>query len=304
MDVGAVLSRSLSLYRKNLNLVLPHLIEYALDLLVLLVFGVIAVIVLVSILGSLTIGSVTSILYGPTPFLLIGFVIFAISAIFLSFMLFNAYARAAIIGMAIEAGKDGTTSLNTGIKSAKKHGLGVFGYTLAISVVPVFVIGAIITAVVVVFAIISAGTGGLDTGFVSIAIMIFFASISLAAYIAIYVLALFSPQKIVIEERGMFDGIKASSGFVRKHPTGVVIYIGVAFAVMVVMNLLSLVFTIPKVLFELMDSRFIAMFLQIFEFFFSIAIGLLITPYLETVKTLMVLDEGGTENEVEKPAVL
>lgn len=304
MDVGAVLSRSLSLYRKNLNLVLPHLIEYALDLLVLLVFGVIAVIVLVSILGSLTIGSVTSILYGPTPFLLIGFVIFAISAIFLMSMLFNAYARAAIIGMAIEAGKDGTTSLNTGIKSAKKHGLGVFGYTLAISVVPVFVIGAIITAVVVVFAIISAGTGGLDTGFASIAIMIFFASISLAAYIVIYVLALFSPQKIVIEERGMFDGIKASFGFVKAHLTDVVIYIGVAFAVMVVMNLLSLVFTIPKVLFELMDSRFIAMFLQIFEFFFSIAIGLIVVPYLEVVKTLMVLDEGGTENEVEKPAVL
>ncbi len=298
MDIGAVLSRSLSLYRRNLNLVLPHLIEYALCLLVLLVFGVIAVIVLVSILGSLTIGSITSTLYGPTPVLLIAFAIFAISAIFLSFMLFNAYARAAIIGMAIEAGKDGTTSLNTGIKSAKKHGLGVFGYTLAISVVPAFVIGVIIVAILVA-AFLSGGMG-----FAPLALAIFLALLCLAAYIVIYVLALFSPQKIVIEERGTVDGIKASFGFVKAHLTDVVIYIGVAFAVMVVMNLLSLVFTIPKVLFELMDSRFIAMFLQIFEFFFSIAIGLIVVPYLEVVKTLMVLDEGGTENEVEKPAVL
>ncbi|MEE9474986.1 MAG: hypothetical protein V3V36_04860, partial [Candidatus Hydrothermarchaeaceae archaeon] len=84
----------------------------------------------------------------------------------------------------------------------------------------------------------------------------------------------------------------------------VVIYIGVAVAVVVVMNLLSLVFTIPRIMFELMDSRFVAMFLQIFESFFSIAISLLIAPYLEVVKTLMVLEAGGEKNEVEESPVL
>jgi len=305
MDVGAILSRSFSLYRRNLKLILPHLVEYALDLLVLLIFGIFAGIVLVLVLGSITIGSITSLLYGPTPFLLITFAIFTIVALALIFMLFNACARAAIIGMVIEARKDGKTSLNTGIESAKKHGPGIFGYTLGISVLPVFVIGGAIVFVVVMAALLSGGIqAGPDLGFVYMAFIMFFILLCLAAYLIIYVLALFSPQKIVIEERGLVSGIKASFGFVRTHPTGVVIYIGVAVAAGFITGMISMLFAVPVIIFEYVD-RFVAMFFQIFKNIVSIAIGLLIAPYFEAVKTLMVLEAGGdAENEVEESPVL
>ncbi len=304
MDIGAILSRSLSLYKRNLNLVLPHLVEYLLDLLVLLVFGIFAAIVLVSTLGSVNIASVASLLYGPPPFFLITYVIFAIVAFFLIATLFNAFARAAIIGMAIEARKDGKTSLDTGLKSAKKHGLGIFGYTLIVGIVPALVIGVIVF-VGLFIAFVSVGMeAGPDFGFALLAFIIFFVLALLVGYIVIYVLALFSPQKIVIENCGLVDGIKASFGFVRNHPTEVVIYIGFAVAVGVITSLISMVFAVPGIVFELLDSRFTAMFFRIFENLASIIVGLLVAPYLETVKTLMVLEAGGKSNEVESSPVL
>ena len=302
MDVGAILSRSLNLYKRNLNLILPHLIEYILDLLLLFVFAVLGAIILLTLLGSVTIGSVMSLMQGPTPFLLITFAIFAIVAFFFIALLLNAFARAAVIGMVVEAEKDGKTSLSTGIESAKKHGLGVFGYTLAISFIPVIVIGAIVF-VGIMAAFFLGEMGGDGMGLVSIAFIIFLILLLLITYIIIYVLALFSPQKIVIEGCGIIDGIRASFGFVKKYPTEVVIYIGVAVAVVVVTSLASMLFAIPGIVFEYL-SRFIAMFFTILENLFSITLGLLVAPYLEAVKTLMVLREGGEESEVERTTVL
>lgn len=302
MDVGAILSRSLNLYKRNLNLILPHLIEYILDLLLLFVFAVLGAIILLTLLGSVTVGSVMSLMQGPTPFLLITFAIFAIVAFFFIALLLNAFARAAVIGMVVEAEKDGKTSLSTGIESAKKHGLGVFGYTLAISFIPVIVIGAIVfVGIMAAFFLGEMGGGGM--GLVSIAFIIFLILLLLITYIIIYVLALFSPQKIVIEGCGIIDGIRGSFGFVKKYPTEVVIYIGVAVAVVVVTSLASTLFAIPGIVFEYL-SRFIAMFFTILENIFSITLGLLVAPYLEAVKTLMVLREGGEESEVERTPVL
>jgi hypothetical protein len=302
MDVGAILSKSFNLYKRNPNLILPHLIEYILDMLLLFILIVIGVVVLLLALGSLSIASVMSLMQGPTPFLLIIFAIFAMVTFFLAVLVLSAFARAAIIGMVVEAEKNGKTSLGTGIESAKKHGLGILGYILAISFIPAIVIGAIVF-VGAVGAIFLGEMGGSGTGLASIAFTIFLFLLLLIAFIIIYVLALFSPQKIVIENLGVIDGIKASFGFVKKYPTEVVIYIGVAFAVMVVTSLVSLVFIIPRIVFESMDSRFIAMFLQIFENLFSIALGLLVAPYLEAVKTLMVL-QGDEKGEVERAPVL
>ena len=305
MDVGAILSRSFSLYRRNLNLILPHLVEYALDLLVLLISGLFAAIVLVLVLGSITVGSIMSLLSGPTPFLLIALAIFAIVALVLTAMFFNACARAAIIGMVIESRKDGKTSLNTGLKSARKHGLGIFGYTLAIVIIPAIVIGAIWFISAVLIAAFSPGgmEAGFGTNFASITLIIFLTVLCIISYIIIYVLALFSPQKIVIEEHGIVGGIRASFGFVKEHPTGVVIYIGVAVAVAVITTLTSMLLGLPAIVFEYVD-QFIALFFRVLENIVSIAIGLLVAPYLEAVKTLMVLEAGGEKNEVEESPVL
>lgn len=304
MDVGAILSKSFNLYKRNLNLVLPQLIVFLIGVLLFIAFALVTALILLFVLGSLTITSIMSLVGGPIPFLFLAYLIFGFMALMLIMAVLGAHARAAVIGMVVEAEKTGKTTLKTGIESAKRHGLKIFGYTIAISFIPILVIGAIITAAVVVLAIISAGSGaGSYMGFASMAFIIFLVFLFLIAYVIIYVLAMFSPQKIVLENLGIIDGIKASFGFVKKYPTEVVIYIGVAFAVGVVTSLVSLAFIIPRIIFELMDSSFIAMFLQIFENLFSVAVGLIVAPYLEAVKTLLVL-EGDNKNEVESPPVL
>lgn len=304
MDVGAILSKSFNLYRRNLVLVIPQLTATAISFLLFIAFALITALILLSILGSLSVLSIMSVLQGPAPFLLITYLIFGALALLLAGMVLGALARAAVIGMVVEAEKAGKTTIGTGIESAKKHGLKIFGYTIAISLVPgiVMMFVGFILVFISVFVISAVDMSG-STDLLFLAFFLFFFLFFIISYAIIYALALFSPQKIVVEGHGIIDGIKASFGFVKKYPTEVVIYIGVAFAVMVMTSLVSMAFIIPRVVFEMMDSRFIVMFLQIFEFFFSIAVGLIVAPYLEAVKTLMVMeedkkDEGGSTTPV------
>lgn len=303
MDVGAILSKSFDLYKRNPNIILPHLLEYVLDAALVFILAVIGVIVILLALGSLSIASAMSLMQGPAPFLLITFVIFAFVVFFLFVLVLSAFARAAIIGMVVEAERAGKTSLGTGIESAKKHGLGILGYILAITFIPAIVIGAIVFAgTFAAFVLMGMGEGGTGA-LASIAFIIFLVFLFIIAYIIIYVLAMFSPQKIVIENLGVIDGIKASSGFVRGNVTEVVIYIGVAVAAVTITSLASMIFAIPSIIFEYLD-QFISVFFTILENIVSIALGLLLAPYLETVKTLMVMEEGGEESEGEPTTVL
>ncbi len=298
MDFGAVLSRSLSLYRRNLNLILPHLIEYVLDLLILFIFGIFAAIGLILSLGSFDFVSIMSLLSGPKPYILLTIAMIAISALYLIFLLLNSLSRAAVIGMVVEAKKDGKTCLNTGIKSAKNHGLQIFGYTLIVSFVPLLLLG--IPAAIVMLALLSAGIGAVSSGFGSIALIIFMGLFVLIAYLIIYVLTLFSPQKIVILGLGPIEGIKSSFGFVKKNSTPVVIYIGLWVAVMILTSIFSMTLSVPGIIFSNLD-QFVAMFFRILENIASMIIGLLIAPFLEAVKTVMALDaEDSIEGEVEK----
>ncbi len=294
MDVGAILSRAFTLYKRNPVIILPHIIEYLLDIFLILIFAVLGAIILLSIIGSLTLGSVMALLYGPTPFLIIGFVIFAIVVFFFVALFLNAFAGAAVIGMVIEAQKGGKTSLTTGVESAKRHGLAIFGYTLAISFIPVVLIGAVVFTGIMA-ALFLGEVGGNGMGLLSIAFIIFLILALLLAYVIVYVLAMFSPQKIVIDGLGVIDGIKASSAFVRKYPTEAVIYIGVAFAIMIATSIASLIFAIPGIVFENID-QFISMFFTIVDNIVSIAVGLIVAPYLKAVKTLLVL-EGDEKSE-------
>jgi hypothetical protein len=296
MDVGAILSRSLNLYRRNLIIILPHVVEYALDFLLIIVFFIIGVIVLFMVLGSLTPTSIMSLMTGPEPFILIVLAIFAIFVLFTFAMVLNAFAKAAVIGMVIEAEREGKTSLSTGIESAKRHGLSIFGYTLAISFIPAIAIGAVVT-IVIVLAILAGEMVGGGMEFVAIAFSVFFGILGLLAYIVIYVMALFAPQKIVVEKLGVIDGIRASFAFVKKYPTEAVIYVGVAVAVVAATSIVSMIFAIPGIIFEYINEL-IAVFFTILENIVSIALGLIVAPYLKTVKTLMIL-EGDEKDEDE-----
>lgn len=298
MDFGAVLSRSLSLYRRNLNLVLPHLIEYVLDLLILFIFGIFAAIGLILSLGSFDIASLMSLLSGPKPYILLTIAMIAISALFLIFLLLSSLSRAAVIGMVVEARKDGKTSLNTGIKSAKNHGLQIFGYTLIVSIVPLLLLGILTAFILLAFFL--AGIEAGSSGFELIALIIFMGLFVSISYIIIYVLAMFSPQKIVILGIGPIEGITSSFGFVKKNPMPVVIYIGFWVAVMILTSIFSMILSVPGIIFSNLD-QFIAVFFRILENITSMLIGLLVAPFLEAVKTIIALDsEDSIGGEVEK----
>jgi hypothetical protein len=299
MDVGAILSKSFTLYKRNLNLILPHLIVLVIDVLLFVAFALFTGLILLLIMGSLTITGLMSLLEGPTPFLFIGYLIFGLIVIFTFTVLLTTFARAAVIGMVIEAKEKGKTSLKTGLESAKKHGFRIFGYVIAIYVVPglVMILVGLVMMAVAIFLLPSSAEMSMAAELIIAALFLFIALLFIIAYVIIYVIAMFTPQKIVIENLGVIDGIKASYGFVRRNITEVVIYIGFAFAVMVVTSLISMFFSIPRIFFT-QEYQFMFMFLLILENLVTLILSYLITPFLEAVKTLMVLEE------VESPPVV
>jgi hypothetical protein len=282
MDVGRILSDSLSLYKKNLKFILPHLVEYLLDIAMLLAFLAVVIVAIGVSIGSIAAGNLGSLLYEPSPFYILTFLIFGIVIMVLISIFFNACARGAIIGMAKEGYSQDRATLETGWESAKGFGPEIFVYLMFL----ILALGLLV----------SLGLLPMLFGHLMMALLlIFFFGFG---FLILYLLTLFAPQEIVIEGKGVIKGIIGSIWFVRANIVGVLIYVAVAIGITMFTGFLSFIFSLPALFFAKYGGV-AYIFARVIQNLITGIIGLIVAPYLEIVKTLMVMEGSRSEDKPE-----
>lgn len=271
-----VLAKALADYKSNPVFILPRVLELLADLVVLFFAGII---ILGLFLGSF---SYEVFLKPQLPFHALALSIAALSVAALLMMLVNASGRAALIAMAVEAGEKGKTTLGVGWMGVKRHAPGVFLYFI-------FLIASL--GLLVMLPIL----GGLITE----AFLLLLFPFALLAFLLLYVFTLFTPQEIILRGGGVREALRASAVFVRNNYLVVLGYGGVVLALTLGIGLFtSLIFFIINEVTRY--NAFLNLAARIFHNLLSLAIGIVISPYFEIVKTYMVLwgeEEAGVKNQ-------
>lgn len=241
-DMGELILRSLSDYTKNLKFVIPRLFEYFFDFFVLLA---------AVILSLMTAGFYLLSPSWNSPLLF--FLIFAVLVAFSVILLLNAFARTAIIGMAVNSFEERQVRLSRGIEIAERHSTEVFAYTFLVASIPIAV----------------------ALGILHFNISMLFAFPAGALFLLAYFFTLFTPQQITMKEMNFIDAAVKSFFFVKSNFIPVLLYFlfaaGMVAASGVVIVLLSFFNSLACYLFFLISM-------------------LLISSYLEIVKTYMVME--------------
>jgi hypothetical protein len=260
-----VLARSLADYKGNPVFILPRLLELLVDLVILFFAGI--------VIAGLFLGSISYEVFTEPklPFRTLALSFAALSVAGLLAMLANASVRAALIAMAVEAGEKGKTTL-------QKGWLGVKGYALRIFLYFIFLISSLGLLVMLPFS------AGLIAG--PLVALLF--PFSIIAFLLLYFFTLFTPQQIVLRDSGVIDALKASAAFVRSSYLAVLGYGGVVLALSLGVGLFtSLIFFIINEITRY--NPFLNLVAKIFHNILALAIGIVISPYFEIVKTYMVL---------------
>lgn len=271
MEIKQILLKSLPDLGKNLKFILPHAVEYLLDM---LAFFLIVAIVLIAIgfsLPSLAIEDL-ELLYNQVPFFAVAFIIFGFLVFILLLIFFNSAARAAIIGMAGESFQDRQVALSKGLESAKKHGFEIFLFQTLLGAAYI----SLILIAILPMKSLAAGSFLMATA----GLLIFLVCILL--FFLLYLCTIFVPQEIVFRERGLIEGFEDSFLFVRENFKAVIAYGAVASAVIVSIGILSIGIGF------LGGEGILA---KILQNLFALIAGLVISPYFEIVKTYMVASE-------------
>jgi hypothetical protein len=256
MDIWRILSSSFSYIKKNPKFILPHLFECFLDVIVFLPFLAIFIFTWKG-------------MYQPDAFYISALLIFGMLLMVLVSLFLNACARAAVIGMAKE-GYGNKVALRTGWESAKKFGPEIFGYFMFL------ILGAAILMFIALVPIL------FDRLFITLFLVLFFG----LGLLILYLLVLFAPQQIVIEEKGIIKGIIGSARFVRANIGAVLLYIALVIGINISTGLLSFILSFPALLFG-QDLGYI--FSKGMQNFIAWIIWLVVAPYLEIVKTMMII---------------
>jgi hypothetical protein len=280
MDMGHIISASFSLYRRNLKFIIPHAVEYLLDIVAFGIFLIVAVIIIGLSLQSTSIYGLISSLQGANTFQLIAVLLFgALTFMFLSLFL-NALARGAVINMAVEGYRSDRVSLSSAWEGARRYGVDIFGYLLILGC---FSVGLFLLSILPLL---------LNHLGIFIFLVIFLAII----FTVVYVLTIFTPQTITVKGEGIIRGISESIKFVTAYKLEVLIYIALAAVIVILMTFISFLFSIPGILFAHVNE-WLYMLSRVFQNIMAGIIGLIVAPYLEIVKTYMILEGGAYEDK-------
>lgn len=212
------------------------------------------------------------------------FILFGAVVAVLLFVLVNSAAEGATINYAKQIIKnEGKPSIPEG---AKKYTFSLFGYTLFISLLNLFVALVFLLFIVLLSLLIPAAAVFLS--FFTVFLLIF-------ALAVLNLGAIFSPQFIVGEDRGVVSGFRESLSFVLSNFFSVFLYIVVAvfafgaFAISAgVLSFLSeAVFNFAPFL-----KAFTSFIMQIFSFL----AGAALTTYFDAAKTALVLERAAGES--------
>jgi hypothetical protein len=110
------------------------------------------------------------------------------------------------------------------------------------------------------------------------------------------VLTIFTPQTITVKGEGIIRGISESIKFVTAYKLEVLIYIALAAVIVILMTFISFLFSIPGILFAHVNE-WLYMLSRVFQNIMAGIIGLIVAPYLEIVKTYMILEGGAYEDK-------
>ncbi len=264
MELRAILSRALEDYKSNPVVVVPRLMEFLID-------GV--VVLLVALMGMALFGySFETSLSGLSfSTLALGFVSLSVAGLLL--LMVTAAARAAIVAMALQAYMGHRALLSHGIEGVKANTHKLFLYF-------VFLFGVLALLWVIIFTAVSLYPP----------IIFFILPIGLLAFFSLYLLTFLTPQQIVVRECGVIDGIAASASFVVNNYRKVLGY------GLFVMFIALGIWLLPSAVFFIINEvtryhPFLNLAAGIFHSLLSLAVGIAVSPYLEMVKTYMVVGE-------------
>ncbi len=278
---------SFHLFKDNPLFILPHLIEYILDIAILAVFGIFAMILIGVgifrvILSSNQDPETLLSHLGASGFLIVFILIFSFFILILVTTLLRASSRAAIIGIAEEGLASKKTSLNTGWLNVKKHSLKVVGFIILLWIIIIPLIFLAFIPVILISLFIGNKFLMLASVFLSMLLTFLFLAV-------VYTLIMFTPQFIVLDSEGILDGVKRSYGFVKNNVLSVLGYIIIAIVISVFVYIATSILFFPLHLIA-RNVVLLRISAKIFENLFSILIGLILVPYLEIVKTHMVVE--------------
>lgn len=212
------------------------------------------------------------------------FILFGIIVAVLLVLIISSAAEGATINYAKQIIK--SESKLSLFEGAKKYAFSLFGYTLFISLLNA-TIAIVFLLFIVLFSFLIPAAAVLLSFF-----MVFLLIIVL---IILNIGAIFSPQFIVGEDKGIVSGFRESVGFVFSNIFSVFLYIVVAiFAIVAfavsagVLSFLSEVFNFLPFL-----KAFASFIVQIFSFL----AGAALSAYFETAKTALVLERTADENK-------
>jgi|GEM_PF-5732737 len=216
--------------------------------------------------NALTPGTIFFILFGVLAAIIVGAVI-------------NAAARGATVYYARQIIKNAEEQPKL-FEGAKKYALSLFGFSVFM-----FFINAAAVSVFLVLVVLSSAAGG----FVSAALAILLIFLLAVSLVVVNAGAIFSPQFIAGEDKGIISGLKESFGFVFSNLFSVFVYVIVSIFVIAAFAISTgIVSFIAEQVFKFIPflKEFSAFLINILAF----VAGAAISAYLETVKTAFVLE--------------
>jgi hypothetical protein len=271
VEVVPLFSRAISDYRRNPKFVVPHIVELAIGIVLVTTTAIALLMVGLAYLPSLTPRDIASLFFGRVPVMLITLFVFLVISLAIIITVVGAAARAAIISMARESHAEGRTSLDTGLSGVKRYTVKVFLFRVLMG----FVFMALFAIGIIPFALGSVSFGVLALVLAALLFLVF------------YLFVFLTPQFMVTRNVGVFHGIRESMDFVEKNLFPVLVYVAVAIVINIGAAIATNILALPGLFIE---NEFINMFFSTFHILFSIALGLVIAPYFDIVKTYLVLE--------------
>lgn len=282
MSLKPLLLRAVNDYKNNLVFVLPRLMEYIIDLGIFFT----AIMTVALITGLVLDGFSYERLLRPfpeIPFSVVAALLAGVVVVAFLVMSVSAASRGAIIAMAMDTYGGSKTSPRRGIDGVKKYAPRILLYFILL-------LGGFISVVLLFSIFISLLSG--SKSFVGPFIAFFLLAFALVGLLAFYVFTLFAPQVMAAKDAGVIDGLKGSALFVRHNLSKVAMYGGVVFLLTVIVGgFVSLTFFIINEVTRY--NPFLNLAAKIFRNILAFALGIIISPYFEIVKTYMVIEAEG-----------
>jgi hypothetical protein len=264
MELRVILSEALEDYKNNPVIVVPRVIEYLADGIILMSIGLFWV----AVFGYSSLFTLTGFSFKTTALIFI-----SLSFAGLMVMMVTAMARAAVVAMSLEVIKGNRASMEHAVQGIKASAHKIFLYF-------VFLLAAV--ALVVVIAAMAMRA--------SPSLLFLVMPLGMVAFFSLYLFTFLTPQQIVVRGCGVSEGITESAAFVINNYGKV---LGYGF---VVLALILSAWLIPASIFFIINELtryhpFLNLAAGIFHSLLSLAIGIAVSPYLEIVKTYMVVGE-------------